>query len=130
MSILSQGSPGQGRVGWPKPGSWGGIAQQPRVGLSWPQSMAPPWPGGQRTWGLDTFLPISRECSCVTSGSQNIRQAGAQTVTLPRSQAGSINQPHFLDMGSVFRKTEIHILVLVLLSCVALRKVPDLSEPL
>ena len=51
-------------------------------------------------------------------------------MTLPRSQAGSINQPHFLDMGSAFQKTGIRILVLVLLSCVALRKVPNLSEPL
>lgn len=49
-------------------------------------------------------------------------------MTVSWSQSSSTDWPHFLDMGSVFRKTWIHVLVLVIFSCVALRKAPDLSE--
>lgn len=64
------------------------------------------------------------------SAASKIFMSGAQPVTVPHSQAGSINCSHLLNMSSGFRKTWIRVLVLALSSCVALGKALDLSEPL
>lgn len=86
MSILSQGTRGQGRVGWPKPGSQGHCQAAPGWAEPVTEILPPPWPWGQKTWGQDTFLPISREHSQATSCSQNIHESGEKSMTAPWTQ--------------------------------------------